>query len=138
MTLLDELINSKFLSNIRTELREAKKALIESDILIYQEATHYADKEAAKQLYYEVCESYGLFELLYLIEPSSKRVHYAHADQFIFAATRSKSLLKQAIQYSLSVNGDVPIITHKHKINNHTIHTVLFDTTFTVNPPSPN
>ena len=55
MTLLDNLINSKFLSNIKTELQQARKILLESDVLLYQESTHYASREVARQLYYDVC-----------------------------------------------------------------------------------
>ncbi len=138
MTLLDNLINSKFLSNIKTELQQARKILLESDVLLYQESTHYASREVARQLYYDVCESYGFFDLLYIIDKSSKAVHYAHLDQFIFAATRSKAQLKQAIEYSLSVNGDVPVYISRHNIQGRAIHTVLFDATFTITPPSPN
>jgi hypothetical protein len=138
MALLENLIKSKFLTNLRTELKEAKRAIIDSNILLYQESTHYADRETARQLYYEVCESYGFFDILHTVSPTSKLVHYIHSEQFIFAVCRSKSSLKQAIYYALSVNGDVPVYTHKHKVNNHLIHTVLFDTTFIVSPPSPN
>lgn len=138
MTLLDNLINSKFLSNIKTELQQARKILLESDVLLYQESTHYTSKEVARQLYYDVCESYGFFDLIYLIDKSSKVVHYAHSDQFIFAATRSKPQLKQTIEYSLAVNGDIPVYTSKHTVQGKAIYTVLFDTTFTITPPSPN
>lgn len=138
MKVFEKLLKTNFLANVAQDLRRANQALKQADILIYKEATHYANREATKDLYYEVCEQYGFFDLLYEVDPTKKLIHYIQSDQFIFVCSRSLDTLKDSIHYSLNVNGDIPVYQTKHSINKKVIHTLLIDTTFTIPPPSYN
>ena len=139
MNLFDKLTKSKFLSNINVELaRAAKVVQTDSKHVVYKPTTHNFSSEESKALYHEICYSYDFLSLLYEIPPTNKQLHYIQADQFIFIASRSKQNMTQALHYSLQVNGDLPLYRTKHVISNKSIHTMLIDTTFTINPPTYN
>ena len=53
-------------------------------------------------------------------------------------ACRNKRLIDSAIRAGMNVNGDVPIYRTKHTIRKVGIHTVLFNTNFTMNSGATN
>lgn len=139
MTCYNKLVDNNFFDNINIELSQARSYLRELDsAIIYRSSTHYFDKSICKDLYYDLCDGLGFFEALYTNMDDFMGVNYISYDRYLFTYSRSKTSLKHDINYLNKVNGDVPFFKHKHVINGKTIHTALYDTSFTLPPSSPN
>jgi hypothetical protein len=126
------------MANACVEILKAKRLLIEDTIMIGGGTSHTFNKARNKQTYYEVGNMLGFFQELYGIDLKKDRVYYLQYDKFLMVVSNSKKLVDSAITASHNVNGDVPIHRGKHVINKMIVHTVLFNTDFTLPPPSVN
>jgi len=138
MSCFKALIDNKFMTNALTEISKAKDLIVKEYPALCDEHTHVFDKNLNQQAYYHVGNSLGFFQELYNIDVSSRNLYYLQYDRFLMIAGRSKRLIDSAIRAGMNVNGDVPIYRTKHTIRKVGIHTVLFNTNFTIPPVSPN
>jgi len=56
----------------------------------------------------------------------------------IFLACRSSTILKDSINSSLNVNGDVPLYVGKMYVQNKLMHVALYDLNWHIPPPTTN
>ena len=138
MSCFQSLVGNKFMADAVAEILSAKHRLAKDYPIFGDEHTHTFDKSLNQQAYYHVGNTLGLFQELYNINVESKNLYYLQYDRFLMIAGRSKRLIDSAIKAGMNVNGDVPIYRTKHTIRKVRIHTVLFNTNFTVPPVSPN
>lgn len=139
MTCFTNLVQSSFLNNVDNELSQARSYLRDLDsAILYRDNTHLFNKKSNRELYYSLCNDLGFFDGLYATMDDFKGVSYISYDRYLFVYSRSKTFLKHDIAYCNRVNGDIPIFVHKHVIDGKTVHTALFDTNFTIPPPTPN
>ena len=131
-------VGNKFMADAPFEILKAKRLLIDDHPIFGDEFKHSFDKNHNQQAYYHVGNSLGFFNELYNIDVNNKRLYYLQYDRFLMIACRSKRLIDSAIRAATNVNGDVPIYKTKHVIRKVGIHTVLFNTNFTIPPVSPN
>lgn len=133
----DKLTNSNFLSNVRSELQRAQYLLHEFDNIIHTEyVTHLCNKDAAKTLYYKICNDIGFFGELYTADPNYKGIYYSYSERFVFMFSRSKKVIDEELQYTHILNGDIPIYRKTHYVSGKKYHAILFDLEFTVLPPT--
>ena len=129
-----KLVDCKFIANASVEISKAKRLLI-SDITMFGNPNiHSFDPAHNKQVYYEVGNALGFFQELYGIDLQKNRIYYLQYDPFLMVASNSKKLIDSAILASNKVNGDVPVYRNTHIIHKMRIHTVLYNTNFTVPP----
>lgn len=138
MSCFQSLVGNKFMADAPFEILKAKRLLVNEHPIFGDEYKHSFDKNQNQQAYYHVGNSLGFFNELYNIDVKSRRLYYLQYDRFLMIACRSKRLIDSAIKAAANVNGDVPIYKTKHVIRKVGIHTVLFNTNFTVPPVSPN
>jgi hypothetical protein len=138
MSCFQALVGNKFMADAPFEILKAKRLLVNEHPIFGDEFRHTFDKNLNQQAYYHVGNSLGFFNELYNIDTNSKRLYYLQYDRFLMIACRSKRLIDTAIKAATNVNGDVPIYRTKHVIRKVGIHTVLFNTNFTIPPVSPN
>ena len=138
MSCFNSLVNSKFIANARVEILKAKRLLIQDIAMIGGSAGHTFNSDRNKQTYYEVGNTLGFFQELYTIDLKKDRIYYLQYDNYLMVVSNSKKLVESAITASYNVNGDLPIHRGLHTINKFRLHTVLFDTNFTLPPSSVN
>ena len=138
MSCFQSLVGNKFMANAPFEILKAKRVLVSEHPIFADEFKHTFDREINQQAYYHVGNSLGFFNELYNIDINSKRLYYLQYDRFLMIACRNKRLIDSAIRAGMNVNGDVPIYRTKHTIRKVGIHTVLFNTNFTIPSVSPN
>lgn len=138
MSCLNRLIDSNFLKSARAELLDAQLVLYDEDTIKHNTACYYADKQLAKEAYYNVCNVLGFFDVLYNIDPDQKGIYQAHVNQYTFICCRSLANLRLGLQYLNRSTGDIPIHKSKHVIDGKTIHTALFDASLVLPAISPN
>ena len=138
MSCFQSLVGSKFIINALSEIDKAKSLINKDCPALSDEHTHTFDKSLNQQVYYHVGNVLGFFQELYNVDVSSRNLYYLQYDRFLMIAGRSKRLIDSAIRAGMNVNGDVPIYRTKHTIRKVGIHTVLFNTNFTIPPVSPN
>jgi len=137
MSCYQNLVRSTFIAAASQQLHQARTAITADMGMFYQSGVHKFDNEYNKVAYYNIGNVYGFFAELY--KPIEKeKIYYLNYKQFTFAFSSKKKVIDAAIQYGYKVNGDVPLFRYKHIINKQTVHTVLFDTNFTVPPSSVN
>ena len=138
MSCFQSLVGNKFMTNALTEIGKAKDHILKEYPILSDEHTHTFDANQNQQAYYHVGNTFGFFQELYNVDVSSRNLYYLQYDRFLMIAGRSKRLIDSAIRAGMNVNGDVPIYRTKHTIRKVRIHTVLFNTNFTVPPASLN
>lgn len=138
MSCFQSLVGNKFMIDALSEIGKAKSLIVKEYPALSDEYTHTFDKNLNQQAYYHVGNALGFFQELYNIDVSSRNLYYLQYDRFLMIAGRSKRLIDSAIRAGMNVNGDVPIYRTKHVIRKVGIHTVLFNTNFTIPPVSPN
>jgi len=138
MSCFNSLVDSKFIANARIEILKAKRLLIEDITMIGGGVRHTFNKDHNRQTYYEVGNMLGFFQELYQINLKKDRIYYLQYDNFLMVVSNSKKLIESAILASHSVNGDIPLYRGLHTINKVRVHTVLFNTDFTLPPSSVN
>lgn len=139
MSCFSKLKESGFFSNASSELESARRALntLNQSVDLPQ---LFINKAARKRSYdYHVDYLYLLDELIATVGDLDKStVYYMHVNEFIFVYSINKKLLNDAITYTYNLDGNIPMYTSKHKIENKVIYTALFDTRMVFTPSSPN
>jgi len=138
MSCFQSLVGNKFMIDAPSEILKARHQLTKDHPVFSDEHTHSFDKNQNQQAYYYVGNTLGFFQELYNIDVKSRNLYYLQYDRFLMIAGRNKRLIDSAIRAGMNVNGDVPIYRTKHTIRKVRIHTVLFNTNFTIPPVSPN
>ena len=138
MNCFKSLVSSKFIANAPFEILRAKRALTNDVKMFGQRHTHVFNHRVNKINYYEVGNTLGFFQELYNIDIKANRIYYLQYDRFLMVASNSKKLVDSAITASANVNGDFPLFRTMHVINKVRVHTVLFNTDFTLPSPSVN
>lgn len=138
MSCFKHLVDCKFIANARLEILRAKRLLINDTAMFGTKNTHHFNYAYNKQIYYQVGNNLGFFQELYNIGIQKNRIYYLQYDKFLMIASNNKRLIETAITATANVNGDFPLFRSIHTINKIRIHTVLFNTEFTLPPPSLN
>jgi hypothetical protein len=139
MNCFKRLVDSNFLANAKNELVAAQRVLKAAEALPF-DATLIFNRDDAKYVYDCYVEDYALlFEVEQSTTEISKDViYYIQEEHVLFIYSRSKKMVDEAVLYSYSVNGDVPLFRAKHIINKHAIHTALIDIRIPFPASSPN
>lgn len=138
MSCFQALVSNKFIINAPHEILRAKKVILKDAGGVADGMTHSFDKNQNQLTYYHVGNNLGFFQELYNIDAKTKRLYYLQYDRYLMIACRDKRLIDNAIKAAINVNGDVPLYRTIHTIRKVRIHTVLFNTNFTIPPSSPN
>ncbi len=138
MSCFKSLVDSKFIANACVEILKAKRLLIEDITMIGGGVSHTFNRDQSRQTYYEVGNMLGFFQELYQINLKKNRIYYLQYENFLMVVSNSKKLIESAIAASYNVNGDIPVHRGLHTINKTRVHTVLFNTDFTLPPSSVN
>jgi hypothetical protein len=138
MSCYQSLVNSRFLANAPHEIARAKRNLTSGTGAVIENNVHVFDRNYRQENYYMVGNELGFFEGLYNINYDDRRIYYLNYENYLMVAARSKVLLDSAISAAQNVNGDVVLYRTKHTINKKIVHTVLFNTNFTIPPASLN
>lgn len=138
MSCFQSLVSSKFIVNAPREILRAKQLLLKDVGGIVSDMTHTFDKNYNQQTYYQVGNNLGFFQELYNINAQPKQLYYLQYDRYLMIVCRSKRLIDNAIRAAVNVNGDVPLYRTIHTIHKVRVHTVLFNTNFTIPPTSLN
>ena len=138
MSCYQSLVSNRFIFNAPTELSRAKKFLTTSVAMTHNGASHSFDREQNKIAYYTIGNTIGFFSEFYNLQPEPRKIYYLNYENYLMVVSRSKALLDTAIRSALNVNGDIPLFRHKHTIDKKVIHTVLFNTDFTIPPAALN
>lgn len=138
MSCFKTLVDSKFIANARIEISQAKRSLVNDTTMFGLKNGHSFNRELNRNAYYEIGNMLGFFQELYNIELQKDRIYYLQYDRFLMVASNNKKLVDTAVQASANVNGDFPLFRTIHTINKIRVHTVLFNTDFTMPPASTN
>ena len=138
MSCYQSLVSNRFIFNAPSELLSAKKFLTTTIAMSHNGTTHSFNVEQNKTAYYMVGNNIGFFEEMYNLTLETGKLYYLTYDNYLMIISRNKPLIDTAIRSAHNVNGDFPLFRHKHTINKKVIHTVLFNTDFTIPPASLN
>jgi hypothetical protein len=138
MGCFNNLVSSKFLSNIAVELELARKSFnMLTDNYFPRELPFI--KEQKSELYNNYLYYYGFLEAMREVDmKDQKALFYIEQDDAMLLFSRSRSVLNDAIRYYYSVTGTIPSCKTKHVINGFTVYTSLTDKRFEFIPVSPN
>ena len=134
MNCFKELVSSKFMANAITEISVARNRIIHDHKMAHTNLTHSFVLEQKKQTYYFIGNELGFFQKLYELKLQADRIYYVQYENYLMIVSSSKKLLTIAINSALNVNGDCPIHRTVHTLKKQRIHTVLYDTSFTLLP----
>lgn len=140
MDCLGNLVQCRFLKNIGKELSKARSAVTKENIepqpvYGYKPAT----KREAKKLYNLNMKRCGFMAMFDDIDVEDKTTTYYLQDgSIVWMASRIKNIIDQAKLDSVTTNGDVPLYTGKHFIQNKAFYVVMYDLTFYVHPITTN
>jgi len=141
MNCYKQLVQSKFLANASKELARARKVLHDGEAPLFETTLHY-NKLDRKYVYDCYVEDYMLLaEIEHQFDPTvdyKDVVFYMEEDYLLFIYSRSRNLLKEAVMYSYTVHGDIPIHKSRHTINGKVWFTALIDTRMPFLVSSPN
>ena len=138
MSCYQSLVSNRFIFNAPSELLSAKKFLRTSVAMTHNGTSHSFVREQNKTAYYTIGNTIGFFEEMYNIETEPGKLYYLTYENYLMVISRNKPLINIAISSAHNVNGDIPLFRHKHTINKKVIHTVLFNTDFTIPPAALN
>ena len=138
MGCFNNLVSSKFLSNIVVELELARKSLdMLSDSYFPRELPF--NKKQKLELYGNYLYYYGFLDAMREVKmKDQKALFYIEQDDAMLLFSRSKSILNDAIIYYYNVAGMIPSCKTKHIVNGLTVYTSLTDKRLQFIPISPN
>ena len=140
MGCFEKLVKSHFFANVSAELKLARQT-IRSMSQFYFEPALIFNKKEKKAVYKELMYNYYLMEEIVesMDEFDDKdMVFYIQSDHIVFIYSQSQKQLKEAVQYSYNLNGDLPLCRSKHRVNNKLVYTALIDTRLQFEVISPN
>lgn len=138
MSCFQSLVSNRFIHNALSELLSAKKFLKATVAMTHNGTAHSFIREQNKIAYYTIGNAIGFFEEMYNIETELGKLYYLTYENYLMILSRNRPLIDTAISSAHNVNGDIPLYRHKHTVNKKVIHTVLFNTEFTIPPTSLN
>lgn len=139
MKCFDRLVQSNFLTNIRSELQLARETLKQAKQVEEGYKTYSSDKRSRRIIYNKCVEQFDLIKSMEESQSENTQLlFYIQIDHLIFAFSSKKAQIDDAVRHSYNLSGDLPFYRGRHKINGITFHTVLIDTRFSFTPTSPN
>jgi hypothetical protein len=138
MRCFEKLVQSRFLQNVSRELSMARQTLQSKS---HAQLTFFFEKDLRKRVYDDfVYYFYVREEITKSLEDWNHRdtIFFFEADQYLFAYTKSKSQIQDAIKYNYNQTGEMPFYIGKMYINGNTIYTLFVDKDFHFDPISPN
>jgi hypothetical protein len=142
MRCFEKLVKSRFLANVSKELEMARRTLESASHPLLPDDFVF-DKGIKKLVYDQVAYEYFLLEELSdtvdeMTEEDNEMIYYIQLPDLVFIYSAKKAQLKEAVRYTLNVNGDLPLYTTKHRIKGLTFYTALIDTRYKFLPPTNN
>lgn len=139
MKCFERLIESNFLANVRSELELARDVIAKDDEVEAGFKVYGLDPKSRKLSYKTLVSKYNLIEAIKeSIKDDSDLLYFIKIEHIVFAFSRKKAQIEDAIRHSYNLNGDLPFFRSKHKIQGNTFHTMVIDTRFSFTPMSPN
>lgn len=139
MDCLGGLIKCRFLKNTGVELKRAQTAIRVSDANMESLNFHPCLATDRKQMYNYYMSVYDFKSSFNEIDVNNpEMVYYLQEDNIVWIACRSKSFIDQAVIESCYTTGDVCLHRAKHFIQSKLFHTVMFDLSFQISPPTVN
>tara|TARA_R110000868_G_scaffold155670_1_gene382107 strand:+ start:198 stop:614 length:417 start_codon:yes stop_codon:yes gene_type:complete len=138
MSCYQSLVSNRFICNAPSELLSAKRYLKASVAMTHNGTAHSFIREQNKVAYYTIGNTLGFFEEMYRIDTELGKLYYLTYENYLMVLSRNRTLIDTAVSSAHNVNGDIPLYRHKHTVNKKVIHTVLFNTDFTIPPASLN
>lgn len=133
-------LKSHFLANVSEELSLARQTLKSMSFSRLDPCIIFEKKE--KKIMYEntLFENYLLEEIIDTIAEGfdSKSLYYVEVHDISFMYGTDKKLITEAIQYRYNVEGAIPSMKTKHRINGKTVYTLLYDTRLKFEPVNVN
>ena len=140
MGCFENLVKSKFLANVSSQLSLARERILTADSAQFP-AIHNFNK-ADKKLVYDdyVYHYYMIEEILDSIKENLAKdtLFYIEVDHITFMYSANQSQVKDAIKYSYNVNGLLPLYKGRHRLDGITMYTAMIDTRIHFTPVAPN
>ena len=134
MSCFATLVTNQFLANAKSEMIDARARIVSEIALSPANNTFVFDRNERQQVYYVVGNMYGFSDQLYNMQLEDNRIYYLTYDCYMMIISRKKPLIDTAVVAAHNVNGDIPYYRTKHKFNGKLVHSVLFNTNFTIPP----
>ncbi len=134
MSCFTTLVTNRFLANAHSEMIDARARIVSEIAIDPANNTFVFDRNQRQEVYYIVGNMYGFFDQLYNIQFEDNRIYYLTYDCYMMVVSRKKPLIDAAISSAHNVNGDIPYYRTKHKFGGKLVHSVLFNTNFTIPP----
>lgn len=140
MGCFENLVKSKFLANVSSQLSLARERILTADSAQFP-AIHIFNK-AEKKLVYDdyVYHYYMIEEILDSIKENLAKdtLFYIEVDHITFMYSANQNQVKDAIKYSYNVNGLLPLYKGRHRLDGITMYTAMIDTRIHFTPVAPN
>jgi len=140
MGCFENLVKSKFLANVSSQLSLARERILTADSAQFP-AIHIFNK-AEKKLVYDdyVYHYYMIEEILDSIKENLAKdtLFYIEVDHITFMYSANQNQVKDAIKYSYNVNGLIPLYKGRHRLDGITMYTAMIDTRIHFTPVAPN
>lgn len=140
MRCFDKLVKSHFLANVSEELSLARQAL-ESMSSTCLDLNLVFNKKEKRIMYENTLSHFQLLEEVadaVLGDFDKTSIYFIEIETLHFMYSFSQSQIKDAIRYRYNVNGEIPFYTGKHKVQNHTVYTIMYDTRIFFDPIAAN
>jgi hypothetical protein len=140
MGCFENLVKSKFLANVSSQLSLARERILTADSAQFP-AIHIFNKAEKKLVYDDYVYHYYMIEE---IQDSIKEnlakdtLFYIEVDHITFMYSANQSQVKDAIKYSYNVNGLIPLYKGRHRLDGITMYTAMIDTRIHFTPVAPN
>lgn len=139
MRCFEKLVQSRFLQNVSRELSMARQTI--QGKKSHAQLTFFFERGLRKRVYDDfVYYFYVREEITNSLKDWNHpdTIFFFEADQYLFAYTKNKSQIKDAINYNYNQTGEMAFYTGKMFINGNTVYTLLIDRDFHFEPISPN
>lgn len=138
MRCFEKLVHSRFLQNVSQELSMARQTLQSKS---HTQLTFFFERDLRKRVYDDfVYYFYVREEIANSLKdwdhPDS--LYFFEADEYLFAYSKKKSQIVDALKYNYNQTGQMPFYVGKMHINKVTVYTLLVDRNFQFEPISPN
>ena len=133
-------LKSHFLANVSNELSLARQTIKSMSFSRLDPCIIFEKKE--KRMVYEdtLFANYLLEEIIDTIVEGfdPKSLYYVEISDISFMYGLDKKLIAEAVQYRYNLEGAIPSMRTKHRINGKTVYTLLYDTRLKFEPVNAN
>jgi hypothetical protein len=123
-------LKSHFLTNVSKELSLARQTIKSMSFSRLDPCIIFEKKE--KRMVYEdaLFDSYLLEEIIDTIAEGmdTKSLYYVEIGNVSFMYGQDRKLINEAVQYRYNLEGFIPCMRTKHRVNGTTVYTLLYDT----------